>query len=56
MDDFIHLVRSEMLVGAQLLSDNIIEKDKKNRILEVDIDNKKKIAKTWIDVFQNNNY
>lgn len=56
MDDFIHLVRSEMLVGAQLLSDNIIEKDKKPKILEVNIDTKKGIAKTWIDVFQNNNY
>lgn len=56
MDDFIHLVRSEMLVGAKLLSDNIIVKDKNTKILEVDIENKKKIAETWIDIFQNENY
>lgn len=56
MDNFIHLVRSEMLVGAKLLCDNIIEKDKKNKILEVDIDNKKKIAEIWINIFQNKNY
>ena len=56
MDDFIHLVRSEMLVGAHLLSKDIISKDKKKKILEVDMETKKKIAETWIDVFQNKNY
>ena len=55
MDNFIHLVRSEMIVGAKLLTTNS-HLDKSNPILEVDTETKKEISKIWINIFQNSNY
>lgn len=57
MDNFIHLVRSEMLVAASLLANNKggIER-KESNILETDIDTKKKIAKIWLNIFQDEKF
>ncbi len=54
MYNFIHLVRSEMLVAAQLAIDEKICNTSK--ITEVDMEHKKSIAKTWIEIFENGNY
>ena len=55
MDNFIHLVRSEMIVGANLLNTDS-HLDKSNPIFEVDIETKKEISKIWINIFENSNY
>ncbi len=51
MDNFIHLVRSEMLVSAQLLLENknLIEI---NKILELDYYTKQKIGSIWLNIFK----
>lgn len=57
MDDFIHLVRSEILVASSLSDKDkkYLEKDH-NNILEVNIDVKKKIAEIWLNIFQNKRF
>ncbi len=54
MYNFIHLVRSEMLVAAKLMIDGKIKVGEK--ISEVDVNYKKEIAKVWLEIFQNGNY
>lgn len=56
MYNFIHLVRSEMLVAAQLLKNGEIDTESGKEILETSIEDKKRIAKIWIDIFENQNY
>lgn len=51
MDNFIHLVRSEMIVSAQLLLENknLVEI---NNILELDYYTKQKIGNIWLNIFK----
>lgn len=55
MDDFIHLVKSEMIVAAQLLIKNQ-DLCKKNNILETNKSVKMQISKVWLDVFKRGKY
>ena len=52
MDDFIHLVKSEMIVAAQLLIRNQ-ELHKVDNVLETDESVKKRISEIWLDSFKN---
>ena len=56
MDDFIYLVRSEMIVAAQLLTNNQENLYKNNNIWETNEYIKKKISSIWLDIFKNGKY
>lgn len=55
MDNFIYLVKGEMLVAAQLLIDNA-NINKEEKLLQTTDLVKKKISEIWIDIFKNGKY
>ena len=56
MANFIHLVRSEMIVSAQFLKDNKINYGENQKILELDNLSKQLIGKVWLEVFKKGSF